>query len=97
MDGYIEFVIKHYKTGALTPYLWTLNENDSVEINGPILNNALEYPFAHKSNLAMLCGGSGIAPMIQILKEMALHTRYDTRYVDLLYANKSVDDYLCQV
>eukprot|EP01084_Bolivina_argentea_P165424 287390_1 len=94
-DGYIEFVIKYYKNGSLTPYLFELNENDTMEINGPYLSD-LQYPFAHKSNIGMIAGGTGIAPMVQILKEMALHTQYDTRYVDLLYANKTSDDYLCQ-
>ena len=34
--------------------------------------------------------------MIQTLKAMALHQEYDTRFVDLLYANQTMDDYLCQ-
>merc|ERR1711933_358243 len=27
---------------------------------------------------------------------MALHSQYDSRYIDLLYANISIHDYLCQ-
>eukprot|EP00483_Globobulimina_turgida_P013557 UN13582 len=84
-DGYIEFVIKYYANGLLTPYLFNLNEGDEMEISGPIINT-LQYPFEHKSNIGMIAGGTGITPMIQILKEMALHLQYDSRYVDLLYA-----------
>ena len=95
-NGYIEFVIKCYKDGKLTPYLFNLHEGDSIEIKGPNINK-LQYPFANKANIGMIAGGTGITPMIQILKEMVLNEKYDTRFVDLLYANKSMDDYLCQV
>eukprot|EP01083_Nonionella_stella_P035822 97710_1 len=94
-DGFMELVIKYYADGLLTPYLFSLNEGDEMELSGPIAS-ALKYPFSHKSKIGMIAGGTGIAPFIQILKEMALHQQYDTRFVDLLYANKTVDDYLCQ-
>ncbi len=64
-NGYIEFIIKYYKNGSLTPYLFELNENDTMEINGPYKNN-LEYPFANKSKIGMIAGGTCIAAMIVI-------------------------------
>ena len=100
-DGHLEFVVKKYKNGALSPYLFSLHEGDAFEISYDApqqqQQSALAYPFASKSRIAMICGGTGITPMVQVLKEMALNERFDTRCVDLLFANNSVDDYLCQV
>ena len=95
-NGYLEFVIKNYKNGKLTPYLFNLAEGDEIELSGPN-QGKLQYPFTEKSKIGMIAGGTGITPMIQILKEMALNTKRDQRFVDLLYANKTMDDYLCQV
>lgn len=68
-DGHIEFVIKHYRNGALTPYLFTLHEGDSMEVlrgESADRGNTLQYPFAAKTRLAMIAGGTGITPMIQV-------------------------------
>ena len=88
---------KKYKNGALSPFLFSLREGDAFEVSYDAAAPALPYPFASKSRIAMICGGTGVTPMVQMLKEMALHQRYDTRFVDLLFANRSVGDYLCQV
>lgn len=69
-DGHIEFVIKYYQNGALTPYLFTLREGDEMEMLIPPTaeqGNRLEYPFAAKTKLAMIAGGTGITPMIQVM------------------------------
>jgi len=95
-DGHIDFVIKYYPNGKMTPYLFTLSENDYVEMNGPIANG-LQYPFSDNVSIGMIAGGTGITPMINVLKEMCLNTEYDTRFVDLMFANQTYGmDYLCQ-
>lgn len=96
LQGFVEFVIKVYadkKEPSMTQYIASLTENDGIEMMGPW--NKIEYPFEEKTNLAMICGGSGITPMIQVLKEMALHKDMDTRGVTLINANKTENDRLC--
>ena len=54
-DGCLEFVIKYYKNGILTPYLFELGEDDYLEMNGPIEND-LQYPFEDKVDIGMIAG-----------------------------------------
>ena len=68
--GHIEFVIKYYQNGLLTPYLFTLNEGDLMEVfrtENDGKQNRLEYPFIGKSKLGMIAGGTGVTPMIQVI------------------------------
>ena len=51
-----------------------------------------QYPFGKRS-VSMLCGGSGITPMLQALRKL-VHTPGDTTQLTLLYGSKSVDDIL---
>ncbi|KRY41759.1 NADH-cytochrome b5 reductase 2 [Trichinella spiralis] len=93
--------------GKMTQYLDNLKIGDSINIRGP--GGLLTYNgrgcFAIKPSkkadpvqkkykkVAMLAGGSGIAPMYQLIKA-SLADSYDKLEMHLIYANKSEQDIL---
>lgn len=48
-----------------------------------------------KKEIGMIAGGTGITPMLQIIKEV-LNNPNDKTKVHLVFANNSVDDILCK-
>lgn len=89
--GQLEFVIKNYPQGLMSKHVHELKKGDTVEIKGPIP----KYPYeANKfKNLALIAGGTGITPMIQMIEEVLLNPADKTK-VTLLFANTSVSDIL---
>ncbi|OUC46617.1 oxidoreductase, FAD-binding protein, partial [Trichinella nativa] len=93
--------------GKMTQYLDNLKIGDSINIRGPggLLTYNGRGRFAIKSSkkadpvqkkykkVAMLAGGSGIAPMYQLIKA-SLADSYDKLEMHLIYANKSEQDIL---
>jgi cytochrome-b5 reductase len=94
-----QLVIKKYDTGALTPYLFGLKAGDKISIKGPIE----KYPLAAKmlskedefSHICMIAGGTGITPMLQIIKECLSKPYSEAPVVlRLIFANQSEKDIL---
>jgi len=89
--GEIEFLIKKYDTGAVTPYIHNMKIGDKLSIKGPIPK------FPYKSNefdqVALIAGGSGITPMYQIL-DHALKLQDDKTKFKLIFANVTTADIL---
>lgn len=46
-----------------------------------------------KKHLGMLCGGTGIAPMLQVIKEV-LRNPEDKTEISLVFANETFEDIL---
>ncbi|KAH8035116.1 hypothetical protein HPB51_004357 [Rhipicephalus microplus] len=66
--GFFEVIIKVYPTGKMSKYIRTLKEGCSVEWRGPL--GRLDYkPNMHK-HMLMLAAGTGIAPMVQVLRHI---------------------------
>merc|ERR1712048_717661 len=65
--GYFELMVKGYPTGVVSKYLCSLKKGDEVEVKGPL--EKLPYKANMKKHIGMVAGGSGITPMLQILKE----------------------------
>ncbi|KAI9297873.1 ferredoxin reductase-like protein [Neoconidiobolus thromboides FSU 785] len=87
--GHFDFIIKKYDTGAFTPYLFTLKEGDSLDVKGP-------FPkYLYKANtlneIGMIAGGTGITPMLQVVRKILLDPKDKTK-VSLIFANKSEND-----
>mmetsp|Transcript_43657 Transcript_43657/g.103004 ORF Transcript_43657/g.103004 Transcript_43657/m.103004 type:complete len:323 (+) Transcript_43657:95-1063(+) len=91
--------------GKMGMYLDNMRPGDFIDISGPLGN--VEYLAGgyfklsnrtlQKSHVAMIAGGSGITPMLQILRAALRDRRAggSTSYT-LLYANKAEGDILCQ-
>lgn len=85
----IEFMIKIYPNGEVTSFIDTLNVGNTLKISEPI--HKLEYNSNKYNSIWMLAGGTGITPMLQILKCDSQTVDSQVRFV-LLFCNKSVRD-----
>ena len=114
-NGTLEFVIRMYPKGKLTPHLDALKVRptspfgflnvaevgDSVAMRGPM--GSVVYVgrgvfTVHNSSrltekVSMVAGGTGIAPLYQVMRSAILDPDDKTKFY-LLYANRSADQIL---
>ncbi|XP_038984657.1 LOW QUALITY PROTEIN: NADH-cytochrome b5 reductase-like protein [Phoenix dactylifera] len=89
--GYFDLLIKVYSEWEDEPASASLKPGDVVEVKGPI--EKLRYSPNMKKKIGMIAGGTGITPMLQVIKAI-LKNPDDNTQVSLLYANISPDDIL---
>ena len=87
--GLMELVVKGYEQGKVSKFIVNLQIGDELEMKGPFK----KYPYRPntKAAIGMIAGGSGITPMVQVVKEV-LRNADDTTQVRLLFANVSEED-----
>jgi ring-1,2-phenylacetyl-CoA epoxidase subunit PaaE len=86
-DGYPTFCVKSIQGGLMSNYLVkNLKIGDTLTIEGPMGNLKYE-PSTAKKKALFFAAGSGITPMIAIIKNM-LHATPDSRLV-LVYGNRT--------
>jgi cytochrome-b5 reductase len=88
--GFFDLAIKCYPNGAVSSYLHSLQIGDLAEIRGPF--EKLRYTPNMKRHIGMVAGGSGITPMLQILREINESNPPDRTLVKLLFANHEESD-----
>ncbi|KIJ61879.1 hypothetical protein HYDPIDRAFT_95803 [Hydnomerulius pinastri MD-312] len=109
--GFIDFLIKLYLPssqfptgGKMTTGFHQLVLGDSIELKGPLGsfvwtgNGVANWKGIERKvkEVGMICGGSGITPILQVLRSI-LHDDSDTETkVWLISANKTEDDILCR-
>lgn len=91
LKGSFELYIKVYPNGKVSSYLHSLKVGDIIEVKGPF--QKLQYKANMKKRIGMIAGGTGITPMIQIIKQI-LNDKDDVTEVDLLFANTGEEDVL---
>mmetsp|Transcript_30238 Transcript_30238/g.78184 ORF Transcript_30238/g.78184 Transcript_30238/m.78184 type:complete len:834 (-) Transcript_30238:53-2554(-) len=87
--------------GKMSQHLESLAIGETIEVKGPIghftYKGQGKYEDGQRAgqvkNLTMLCGGTGITPMWQVLSEILAHPE-DTTQIKLLFANQTEDDIL---
>jgi cytochrome-b5 reductase len=89
--GSTDFVIKVYPDGKMTQKLFKLKPGDTLEMKGPIPK--IKYEPNKYQNIGMIAGGTGIAPMIQVLREI-FNNPQDKTKVSLLFGNITEEDIL---
>jgi len=89
--GSFELVVKAYPGGKVSEYLHSLKVGDSIEVKGPI--NKLKYEVGMKKKIAMIAGGTGITPMLQVIQEI-LKNPADKTQINLVFANNAEEDIL---
>ncbi|EMD41310.1 hypothetical protein CERSUDRAFT_89880 [Gelatoporia subvermispora B] len=110
-SGAIDFLIKLYLPnsdfpigGKMSVGLHQLQIGDTVELKGPLgsfvwkgRGTALwKGVTRHVKEIGMVCGGSGITPILQVLRSV-LHDAEDTdTRIWLICANKTETDILCR-
>ena len=92
MLGKFELMVKVYPDGAMSQYMDKLLIGDSMYFKHLPFNVKVQYPFGKKA-IGMICGGTGITPMIQALHAL-LGTVGDNTTVSMLYGSKVRHDIL---
>ncbi|CEG44128.1 nadh-cytochrome b5 [Plasmopara halstedii] len=87
--GELELVVKGYPNGKLSKHIVNLSVGDELAMKGPFLK--FEYkPNMYKS-IGFLCGGSGITPALQVIKEVCRNPDDETQVV-LIFCNRTEKD-----
>lgn len=89
--GYFDLMIKTYPQGVMSKHFHTLKAGDAVELKGPIAKIAVTPNL--KRRLGMIAGGTGIAPMLQVINAI-VEDPVDQTEVSLVFANATPDDIL---
>lgn len=89
--GVVRLLVKDYEQGKMSRHIHSLKVGDSLEIKGPI--EKLAYQTNFKKQIGMVAGGTGVAPMLQVIDEV-LRNSSDRTEVSLLFANTTKQDIL---
>ena len=94
--GYFDLLIKSYPTGNISKHMATLKVGQTLRVKGP--KGAMVYTPNLARHLGMIAGGTGITPMLQIIKAIIRgrprNGGNDTTEVDLIFANVNQEDIL---
>lgn len=89
--GYFELLIKSYEKGNISKFIGELEIGDRIKVRGP--KGFYHYQPNMNESVAMIAGGTGIAPMYQIIKAISTNPADKTK-VSLVYGNQTEDDIL---
>ena len=91
--GHFDLLIKSYPTGNISRHLATLAVGDTMKVRGP--KGAMIYTPTMARRIGMIAGGTGITPMLQIMRAVRRgRAAGDPTRVDLLFANVDEQDIL---
>jgi len=89
--GYFELLIKTYPGGAVSTFVDTMVVGDKIRVRGP-KGNFLYTPNICRE-FGMIAGGTGITPMLQVIKAI-LRNPADKTKISLIFANVNESDIL---
>lgn len=91
--GHVDLLIKTYPKpgGLMSRHIAGLQIGDALEVKGPF--KKFEYEANQHKHLAMVAGGTGITPMLQIVREV-LSNPLDRTELHLIFANVTEQDIL---
>jgi len=89
--GHFDLLIKAYEKGNISRYISLLKIGDKVRIKGP--RGQFKYSPSLTREIGMIAGGTGITPMLQIIRA-ALKNPLDRTKLSLIYANVNPEDIL---
>lgn len=91
--GYFDLMIKSYPTGNISRHLATLKVGDTMKVKGP--KGAMVYTPNMVRSFGMIAGGTGITPMLQIVRAILRGRKSgDKTEINLIFANVNEDDIL---
>ena len=89
--GYFNLLVKSYPTGNISKHLAGLKIGQTIRARGP------KGQFVYSPNMvrafAMIAGGTGITPMLQIVRAITGNPE-DKTQIDLIFANVNKEDVL---
>lgn len=89
--GHFDLLIKSYEKGNISRYFSLLKLGDKVRVKGP--KGQFIYTSSLSRHLGMIAGGTGITPMLQIVRA-AMKNPLDRTKISLIYANVNLEDIL---
>lgn len=91
--GYVDLLIKSYPQGNISKYMASLTVGQKVRLRGP--KGAFSYTPNMVRHFGMIAGGTGITPMLQIIRAIVRgRPDGDVTKVDLIFANVTAQDIL---
>ena len=89
-DDLLAVTIKRVEGGLMSNYLPdNMKPGDQVEVMEPMGTFTTDYNATNKRHLILFAGGSGITPMLSIIKSTL--TQEPNSIVSLIYANRNID------
>lgn len=89
--GHFDLLIKAYEKGNISRHVSLLKLGDKIRVKGP--RGQFTYSPQLSRELGMIAGGTGITPMLQIVRA-ALKNPSDRTKLSLIYANVNEEDIL---
>ncbi|KAH9814834.1 hypothetical protein DFH28DRAFT_1107813 [Melampsora americana] len=89
--GHFDLLIKTYEQGNISKYVANLQVGDSIQVRGP--KGQMKYHSKLCNQIGMIAGGTGITPMLQIIRACAKDPNDNTQ-ISLIYANVNEEDIL---
>ncbi len=91
--GYVDLLIKSYPQGNISKHMAGLKVGHTIKVKGP--KGAFVYTPNMVRRFGMVAGGTGITPMLQIIRAIVRgRSKGDTTQVDLIFANVTRQDIL---
>lgn len=91
--GHVDLLIKSYPTGNISKHVASLGVGQTIKVRGP--KGAMVYTPNLVRHFGMIAGGTGITPMLQIIKAILRgRAAGDRTEVDLIFANVNPEDIL---
>jgi len=91
--GYFDLLIKSYPTGNISKHMASLTVGQTIKVRGP--KGAMVYTPNMVRHFGMIAGGTGITPMLQIIRAIIRgRSKGDVTEVDLIFANVGKEDML---
>ncbi|DAZ92836.1 TPA: hypothetical protein N0F65_000516 [Lagenidium giganteum] len=87
--GFVELVVKGYPSGTMSKHIVELQVGDSLEIKGPIPK--FKYEANKYKKVALIAGGSGLTPCLQVAKKICRDGSDNTEVV-MIFANQTEED-----
>ncbi|CAL1695983.1 unnamed protein product [Somion occarium] len=89
--GHFDLLVKAYEKGNISRYISLLKIGDKIRVKGP--KGQFTYSPRVARHLGMIAGGTGITPMLQIIRAV-LKNPEDKTKLSLIYANVNYEDIL---
>ncbi|CAB3234070.1 unnamed protein product [Arctia plantaginis] len=89
----LRLAVKEYESGALSPHLATLKMGDLITLSGPYGNFELQV-FKSVKTLYLIAAGTGITPMLGLIKFMLSRSNPRCELTHLIFFNKTEEDIL---
>jgi cytochrome-b5 reductase len=91
LEGELTFIIKKYETGNVSKYIHSLKPGDKLAVKGPLPK--WTWKMNELDEVGLIGGGSGIAPLYQVLQHALADTTNKTKF-KLIFANVAEADIL---